>query len=135
MQLDRPGDHLPLALTHGRHVDFPVISVDSEFLASLEVRGDFGAMDDILAWKTSDVRAGASDIFSLNNGSLHPLFGQCPGEVFAGFAAAQHQEIVFFRLWNGHWHGFGSWQSRHTLWVLLKLLGSCHRRSHTRFLL
>src|SRR3989454_3015993 len=71
---------------------------DSEFLASPEVRSDFGAMDDILARKTGDVGARTSDVFSLNDGSLHPLLGQCPGDVFASFAAAQHEEIVFFRL-------------------------------------
>src|SRR2546428_6072773 len=106
MHLDQPGDHLALALTHGWHVDFPVILGDSEFLASAEVRGDFGAMDDILARKTGDVGARTSDIFSLNDGSLHPLPGQCPGDVFARFAAAQHEEIVFFRLRGWCIHAF-----------------------------
>ena len=105
MHLDQPGDHLALALTHGWHIDFPVILGDSEFLASPEVRGDFGAMDDILARKTGDVGARTSDIFSLNDGSLHPLPGQCPGDVFARFAAAQHEEIVF-RLRGWCTHGF-----------------------------
>src|SRR6266478_8639152 len=98
MHLHQSSDHLSLALTHGWHTDFPVILGDSEFLASPEVRRDFRVMDDILARKTGDVGARTSDIFSLNDGSLHPLFGQCPGDVFAGFAAAQHKEIVFFRL-------------------------------------
>src|SRR6266446_806578 len=98
MHLDQSSDHLALALTHGWHIDFPVILRDSEFLASPEVRGGFGAMDDILARKTGDIGARTSDIFSLNDGSLHPLPGQCPSDVFAGFAAAQHEEIVFFRL-------------------------------------
>src|SRR6266704_3305688 len=92
MHLDQSDDHLALALTHGWHIDFPAILGDSEFLASPEVRGDFGAMDDILARKTGNVGARTSDIFSLDDGSLHPLFGQCPGDVFAGFAAAQRSE-------------------------------------------
>src|SRR5260370_2213193 len=98
MHLDQPGDHFTLALTHGWHIDFPVVLGDSEFLASAEVRGDFGTMDDILAWKTGDVGARTSDIFSLDDGSLHPLLRQCPGDVFAGFAATQPEEIVSFRL-------------------------------------
>src|SRR5258705_8695855 len=105
MHLDQPGDHLALALTHGWHIDFPIILGDSEFLASPEVRGDFGAMDDILARKTGDVRARTSDIFSLNDGSLHPLPGQRPSDVFTSFAAAQHEEIVFVRCI----HGFNCW--------------------------
>src|SRR5213083_1295509 len=109
MHLDQPAHHLALALTHGWHIDFPVILGDSEFLAALEVRGDFGAMDDILARKTGVVRARTSDIFSLNDGSLHPLPGQCPGDVFAGFAAAQHEEIVFFRLRGWCIHGLSRW--------------------------
>src|SRR6266852_4921544 len=106
MHLDQPGDHLALALTHGWHIDFPVILGDSEFLASPEVRGYFGAMDDVLAWKTGDVGAGTSDIFSLNDGGLHPLFGQGPGDEFAGRPAAQHEEVVFFRLSGWCIHGF-----------------------------
>src|SRR5208282_1268612 len=98
MHLDQPGDHLALALAHGWHIDFPVILGDSEFLASPEVRGNFGAMDHILARKAGDVWARTPDIFSLNDGSLHPLPGQCPGDVFPSFATAQHKEIVFFRL-------------------------------------
>src|SRR3989449_5252839 len=109
MHLDQPSDHLALALTHGWHIDFPVSLGDSEFLASSEVRSDFRAMDDILAGKTGDVGARTSDIFSLNDGSLHPLPGQRPGDIFAGFAAAQHEEIVFFRLRGWYTHGFSRW--------------------------
>src|SRR5437667_11064006 len=98
MHVDQPGDHPALALTHGWHIDFPVILGDSEFLASPEVRSDFRATDDILAGKTGDVGARTSDIFSLNDGSLHPLPGQRPGDIFAGFAAAQHDRIVSVRL-------------------------------------
>src|SRR5258705_8381982 len=109
MHLAQPGDHLALALAHCGHIDSPAILADSEFLASPEVRGDFGAMDDILARKTGDVGARTSDIFSLNDGSLHPLPGQCPGDVFAGFAAAQHEEIIFFRLRGWRIHGCNCW--------------------------
>src|SRR5882724_8972923 len=106
MRLDQPGDHLALALTHGWHIDFPVILGDSEFLASPEVKGDFGAVDEILARKTGDVGARTADIPTLNDGSLYPLFCQRPGDVFAGLAAAQHEEIVFFRLRGSCVHGF-----------------------------
>src|SRR5271167_5227047 len=112
MQLDQPGDHLALALAHGWHTDFPVVLGDSEFLAAPKVRGDFGTMDHILARKAGDVGARTSDILSLNDDRLHSLPGQCPGDVFPGFAAAQHEEVVFFRLrgWcihkcDGWWFG------------------------------
>src|SRR6266849_8236957 len=95
MDIYQAGDHLALALTHGRHVDLPVIFGDAKFLASSEVRSNLRAMDDVLARKTGDVGAGTPDIFSLNDGGLHPLFGQGPGNEFAGRPAAQHEEIVF----------------------------------------
>src|SRR5207244_11210686 len=98
MHLDQTGDHLALALTHGWHIYFPVILGDSEFLASAEVRGHFGAMDDILARKTGDVGARTSDIFSLNHGSLHPPPSQSTGDVFACFAAAQDDQTVCCRV-------------------------------------
>src|ERR1700692_1393769 len=110
MHLDQPGDHLALALAHGWHIDFPVILGDSEFLASPEVRGDFGAMDHILARKAGDVGARTSDIFSLNDSSLHPLPGQWPGDVFPGFTTAQHEEIVFFRLRGRSTHESNCWR-------------------------
>src|SRR5271167_1079790 len=109
MHLDQPGDHLALAFAHGWHIDLPVILANSEFLASPEVRGDFGAMDHILARKAGDVGARTSDIFSLNDGSLHPLPGQRPGDVFPGFAAAQHEEIVFFQLRGWCLHECNCW--------------------------
>ena len=55
-------------------------------------------MDDVLAGKTSDVLAGTPNIFPFNGRGLHPRFGQGPGDEFAGRPAAQHEEIVFFRL-------------------------------------
>src|SRR6266478_1846561 len=109
MHLDQPVDHPALAFMHRWHIDFPVVLGDSEFLASPEVSGDFGAMDDILARKTLNVGARASDIFSLNDGNLRPLAGQWPGDVFTGFAATQHEEIVFFRLRGCCIHGFNCW--------------------------
>src|SRR6266705_2039538 len=66
-------------------------------------------MDHILAWKAGDVGARTSVIFSLNDGSLHPFPGQCPGDVFAGFAAAQHEEVVFFRLRGWCLHECDRW--------------------------
>src|SRR2546422_9934816 len=97
MDIYQAGDHLAFALTHGRHVDLPVVFGDPEFLASSKVRSNLCAMDDVLARKTGDVGAGTSDIFSLNDGGLHALFGQAPRDEFAGRPATQHEEIVFFR--------------------------------------
>jgi hypothetical protein len=55
-------------------------------------------MDDMFARETGDVGTGTSYIFSLNNDRSHALFGQRPGEVLARFAAAQHDDIIFFRV-------------------------------------
>jgi hypothetical protein len=92
-------DHLSLVVAHADHVDPPVIFGDAELFASGEVRGDLGAMDYVLARKTSDVRAGTSDVLSFYHDGSLSFLGLGPGNVFAGFAAAEHNEIVFF-----DWH-------------------------------
>src|SRR5207249_481119 len=88
-------DALPLA--YGCHVDLPVVLGDSELLAPPEVRCDLCAVDDVLARKTRDVRAGAAHILSLDRCRLHPLFGQRPGEELASCSAAEDEQIVFLR--------------------------------------
>src|ERR1700730_16488357 len=99
-------NHLPLAITHTRHVDLAIVLGDSEFSTSPKVRGHLRAMDDIFARQTGDVGAGASDIFSLNDDRSHSLFSQGPGDVLACFAAAQHGDIVLFEVWSGCLHRF-----------------------------
>src|SRR5262249_34044575 len=97
MHVHQAGNHLALALTYRRHVDFRAVLLDSQFLTSSEVRSKLRAMDDILARKAGDVGAGASYIFSLNDSGLHALFRQGPGQEFAGGSTTQHQEVVSFR--------------------------------------
>src|SRR2546427_7237659 len=108
MHIHEAGHHSPFPFPHGGHVDFPVAFDDPEFLASSEVRRNHGAVDDVLARKAGDVRAGASNIFPFNHHRLHPLFGQSPGEEFAGRSAAQNEQVVFLRLSSaGRAGGFG----------------------------
>ena len=92
------GDHSAFALADCSHVDFDVVLRDSELLASEEVRGDFGAMDDVLAGEAGDVGTGSADIFLLDNGNFLSLFGERPEQdSFPGSAAAKNDEVIFLR--------------------------------------
>ena len=51
-------------------------------------------MDDVLARQTGNVGTGTANVFALNDGGLHPLPGQGPGEQFASGAAAQDDDIL-----------------------------------------
>src|SRR5262249_11727376 len=97
MHVHQAGDHFALALTYDRHAYIPTVFGDPEFLAALEIGSDLGAVDNVLARQTGDVGAGASDIFSLDHGSLHSLFGECPGEEFTCFPTSQDQEVISLR--------------------------------------
>ena len=83
MHLDQPINHLPLAITHNRHVNLGIVLGDAEFFTSPKVGGYLRAMDDIFARETGDVGTGTSDIFSLNNDRSHSLLRLRPGDVLA----------------------------------------------------
>src|SRR5258708_14619358 len=98
VHLDQACNHLALASAHRLHVNFPILLGNSEFLTSLEIGRDFGAMNNVLARKARNIRAGTSNVLPLKDNGLHPLFGHYPGDVLACFSAAEHKEIIFFRL-------------------------------------
>src|SRR6266576_2505035 len=54
MHVYQASDHLALAFNHGRHVGFRVVSIDSEFLASPEIRNNLRAMNDAFARQAGD---------------------------------------------------------------------------------
>src|ERR1700676_1300200 len=88
VQGDQIIDHLAFSIANARHMDLRIVLGDPELPASPEIRSHLGAVNDILAWETGDVRARASDVFSFDNNRALSLLSQCPGEVFACFAAA-----------------------------------------------
>jgi hypothetical protein len=133
--------HLALSIAHTRHTYLGIVLGDSEFSASPKVRGDFRAVDDIFARHTGDIGTGTPDIFSLNHDRSHSLFGQGPGEVLACFAAAQHDDIIFFRVWHGCLHRFKDFQLilarlglRSCEVVDLRIRRRCHRVFASRIL-
>ena len=97
MHVDQTGDHLALAITHGGHVDAGVLLADPKFLAAEKVGRDLGAVDNVLARQARDVRTGTSDPFPLDDHGPEAFFGQGPGEILTAFAAAEDDEIEFFR--------------------------------------
>jgi hypothetical protein len=53
-------------------MDLTIVLGDPELRASPEIRGHLGAVNDILAWETGDVRARASDVFRSITTALFP---------------------------------------------------------------
>src|ERR1700730_10229953 len=79
VQGDQIIDHLAFSIANARHMDLSIVLGDSELRASPEIRSHLGAVNDILARETGDVRARASDVFSFDNDRALSLLGQCPG--------------------------------------------------------
>ena len=100
VHVDEAVDHFAFALAHAGHVDPPIVLGDAEFLAAAKIIRHLGAVDDVLARQTGDVGAGTADIFPLNHRHARALFGQRPGDVFAGFAAAEHQDVKSLRFFR-----------------------------------
>jgi hypothetical protein len=97
VHVDQAGDHLAFALAHGAHVDVGIALGDAELRAAEEIRGDLRAVDEILARQARDVGARAADPPALDDGNTLSLAREGPREIFAAFAAAEDNKIVFFR--------------------------------------
>ena len=104
MDVDKVLDHLALAFAHRRHVDADIVFADAELLAAIKERGDLGAVDDVLAGQARDVGARAAHIFALDHHDALSLLGGSPGNQFSAGAAAEHDEIIFFRMGAGRVH-------------------------------
>src|SRR5262249_22873561 len=67
VHLMKPLNHQPLAPLHALHVDAQRFGFEAEFRASPGKGNDLGGIDDVLAWKAGNVRAGAAEQPSLNH--------------------------------------------------------------------
>src|SRR5215472_8270407 len=76
MQVHQTGDYLAFAFTDGCHVDFGVISVDCEFLASVEVRCDLGAMDHVLLGRQAMLGQEPPTYFLSMTAAFMPFFAR-----------------------------------------------------------
>ena len=104
MNIDEVLDHLALAFAHRRHVDADILLADAELLAAKKERGDLGAVDDVFARQAGDVRARAAHIFALDDDDALSLLRGGPGDQFSAGAAAEDDEIIFFRIGVGVVH-------------------------------
>ena len=91
-------DHLALAFAHRRHVDANIFLADPELLAAIKERCDLGAVDDVFARQARDVRARTAHIFALDHNDALSLLSGGPGNQFTAGTAAEHDEIIFFRI-------------------------------------
>jgi hypothetical protein len=57
-------------------------------------------VDDVLARQAGDVRAGPTDVLPLDHRDPLSVTSQRPRQQFAGLAAAEHDEVIFFNV--GH---------------------------------
>src|SRR5262252_6807956 len=83
-------DHHAFAFANTAHINAEVSAHDAELTTSAEVRGYFRAVNDVLAGQTSDVRAGATDVFPVDNRYALPLTRKSPRGQRASRAAAQN---------------------------------------------
>ena len=98
MSIHQVLDHLAFAITYRRHVDSNIFFADPELLAAIKKRCHLGAMDDVFAWQARDVRARPAHIFALDDNHALSLLGRGPGNQFSAGTAAEHYEIIFFRI-------------------------------------
>jgi hypothetical protein len=93
----RPAIILSPAIAHFGHIDPETILGNSELFASVEIRSNLSAVNDVLAWKTGNVRTRSADVFSLDTRNAIPLLGKRPGNVFGSFTGAKNHNVVFRR--------------------------------------
>src|ERR1700722_727425 len=95
-------DHVALALTNLRHVDFNRASQRSELRGVARQMRDLGAANFILAWQTCDVWTGAPDPLALDDRSPSSRSRHVPGGELAPASAAKDKNVVLFGLRHEH---------------------------------
>jgi hypothetical protein len=99
VEVDEIANHPLFALAHRRHIDGDGAGTEAELGAAPRERDHLGAVDDVLAWKASDVRARAADVLSLDDRHAVAIPRVGPREKLRAFAASEDHEIVVF---HGH---------------------------------
>src|SRR5262249_3094732 len=89
-------DHLLLATIDAGHVDLARPDQCAEIRSVLDERRDLGAVNDVLAGQASHVRTCTADRRSFDDHGSLAERAQCPGDVLACFAAADHEILVIF---------------------------------------
>jgi len=78
IHLVQADDHLAFAVSDARHVDSETVVRDAEFLASAKVVHNFRTMDNVLAGKARNIRAGAANIFAIDDCDALTFAGKRP---------------------------------------------------------
>jgi hypothetical protein len=71
---------------------------DPKFLAATKVRGDFGAVNDVLARQARDVRTRPADVFAVDDCDFLSFTGKSLRRDARARATAENHQIKFFRL-------------------------------------
>jgi hypothetical protein len=94
---DQPVDHLALMRQDFHHIYRNGTRYRAEPVGMADEIGDLGAPDLVLAGQAVRVGAGAADQLAFDNGGALSGARQMPGEVFAGLAATEDQDVNPFR--------------------------------------
>src|SRR5262249_52891260 len=89
--------HPALAVANARHVEREAVVIDAKFFAPAKIGSDLCAMDNVLARQTRDIRAGPTNIFTIDRCHTFSLGSKCPGSESGSGAAAQDDQVKFFR--------------------------------------
>lgn len=87
-------DHGPLPGLHALHAGHRRLQRGPEFGCPHRERADLRRMDDVLARQARDVRARPPDQLPLDDGGVLAFGSRRPGKVFAGFTAADDENVV-----------------------------------------
>jgi hypothetical protein len=79
------------------HVDVPLAVDHTELLTALEVRSDFGAVDDVLGGQACDIGTGAANVILFDCGYPLPPCGEMPPHIFSSFSGTQNDCVVVLR--------------------------------------
>ena len=94
MDLDKVFNHRLFASQHSLHVRPNRAGLQSKRSPTCGERFHLGAMDDVLTWKTGNVRAGAADKLPFDNGGAQASRSHRPRQILAGFSAAKNENVV-----------------------------------------
>src|SRR3954471_378162 len=94
MRADQTLHHLAFAIPHDGHINAGRTRLQTVFKGLPGPMSNFSRMDEVLARKTSDIRARAANVPALNQCSLLSRTSQGPGKILTCLAAAQDQKVI-----------------------------------------
>ena len=96
MRFDEPLNHPPLPISYSRHLNVETVDADPELFAAPNIVRDLRRMNDVLTWKTCDVRTGSTDVLPFHDCDALASTREGPGQQFRACATTKDEKIVSF---------------------------------------